>query len=123
MVTYVVAAIGALIALLGVAIVIVPAPFRQIASWFETPAAIYGALAGRILIGAFFVFVSEACSWPMAIGTIGVIALVAGFFGLFIGIERTRALVGWFLGVSDTAVRAWGVVAVLFGAFIVYAAV
>jgi hypothetical protein len=69
------------------------------------------------------VFASEACSWPEAVGTFGVIALAAGFIGLFMGIERINVLVSWFTALPDTGLRLISLASVLLGAFLVYAAV
>ncbi len=123
MLAYVVAALGVAIAALGGAFIVAPSTGRQVARWVQSPRMIYAVSSGRILIGAFFVFASEACSWPMAIGTVGVIILVVGFAGLFLGVARTAALFRWFLAFSDNGLRAWALIAVLFGAFVVYAAV
>jgi hypothetical protein len=120
---YIVAAVGVVIALLGVGVFASPGLTRGLVLSFTTPKMLYGALAFRIVGGVFFVFASEACSWPIAVGTIGVIMLVAGFAGLFIGMRRLQALMAWYLAFSDPVFRTWAVIAVLFGGFIVYAAV
>jgi len=120
---YIVAAVGVAIALLGVGVFASPGLTRGLVLSFTTSKMLYGALAFRLVAGAFFVFASEACSWPIAVGTIGVIMLVAGFAGLFIGMQRLQALMAWYLAFSDSVFRAWAVIAVLFGGFIVYAAV
>ena len=120
---YIVAAIGVVIVLLGISVAAVPALFRELALSVLGPKLIYGAIGFRLAAGALFVFASEACSWPEAIGTIGVIMLAAGFIGLFMGIEGIKALTSGFLALSDMAFRLWSPGALLFGAFIVYAAV
>ena len=123
MLAYIVAAVGVLIVFLGIGIAAVPALFRELALSALGPKLIYGAVGFRLATGGGFVLASEACSWPEAIGTVGVIMLAAGFIGLFMGVERIKALTSWFLALSDMAFRLWSPAAVLFGAFIVYAAV
>ncbi len=123
MLAYIVAALGGVIVLLGIGVAAAPALFRELALSALGPKLLYGAMGFRLAAGAFFVFASEACSWPEAIGTIGVIMLAAGFVGVFMGIERIKALTSWFLALSDMAFRLWSPAAILFGAFIVYAAV
>ncbi len=122
MLVYSVAAIGIVIVLLGIGVAAVPALIRELMLSALSPKLIYGAIGFRLAAGAFFVFASEACSWPEAIGTIGVIMLAAGFIGLFMGIERIKALASGFLALSDMAFRLWSPGALFFGAFIVYAA-
>ncbi len=123
MLAFIVAAIGVLIVVVGVGVVAAPAVFREIVGLALRPKLVYGAIGFRLAAGTFFVLASEACSWPAAIGTIGVIMLAAGFISLFMGIERIKALMSRFLALSDTAVRLASPGAILFGAFVVYAAV
>ncbi len=123
MLAYIVAAIGGLILVLGAGVAVAPALLREIAGSALSPRLVYGAIGARLTVGTFFVLASEACSWPEAIGTIGVIMLAAGFIGLFMGVERIKGLMSRFLALSDTAFRLWSPGAILFGAFVVYAAV
>lgn len=123
MLAYIVAALGVVIALLGGAVMAFPAAMREVAAMVREPKALYGVVASRILTGAFFVFASSACSWPLAIGTIGILALAAGFSGLFIGVQRIQALIDWVLKLSDKVLRFGAVAAMIMGAFIVYAAI
>jgi hypothetical protein len=123
MLALIVAAVGVVIALLGFAVMLAPGAMGDVVRWSQRPGVLYGAITVRIIAGAFFVFASEACAWPMAIGTVGVLMLAAGFVGLFIGLPRVVAMTAWFLRLPDVALRSLALLAVLFGAFIVYAAV
>ncbi len=123
MLAYIVAAVGVFMVLFGVGVGVLPGVLRDFVQSVQSPKVLYGAVAARIVIGAVFILASSTCSWPLAIGTIGVVILVAGFAGLFIGVQRIEALVAWFLKFSDNVLRAWAVIATIFGVFIVYAAV
>jgi len=123
MLAYFIAAFGIFMVLFGVAVVALPGVLRDFVQSVRSTKVLYGAVAARIVIGAVFIFASSTCSWPLAIGTIGVVILVAGFAGLFIGMQRMEALVAWFLKFSDSVFRAWALIAMIFGTFIVYAAV
>jgi uncharacterized protein YjeT (DUF2065 family) len=118
----IVAGIGVVIVVAGIALAAKPEAIREFLSELE-PKFIYAGIGVRLLTGAFLVFASEASSWPEAVGTIGVIALAAGFIGLFMGIDRINVLISWFAALSDTAVRSLSLAAIFFGVFIVYAAV
>lgn len=118
-----VAGFGLLIALIGVAILIAPAPMRAVVGSMRNPRALYGAIAFRVGMGAFFVFASDACAWPRAIGTLGVIILAVGFAGLFIGIGRVQLLMAWFDRLPDSVWRLLSLLGIAFGAFAVYAAI
>lgn len=123
MLAYIVAAFGVFIVLLGVAAVALPGILRDFVLSMQSTKVLYGAVAARIVTGAAFIFASSTCSWPLAIGSIGVVILVAGFAGLFIGMQRIEALIAWSMKFSDKLLRAWAVIAMIFGTFIVYAAV
>lgn len=123
MLAYSVAGIGSLIALIGVAFLIAPAPIRELMKSMRSRRAIYGAVALRIGTGAFFIFASGACAWPRAIGTVGVVVLAAGFAGVFIGRARVQLLTAWFDRLPDSVWRLLALLAIAFGTFVVYAAV
>jgi hypothetical protein len=118
----IVAGIGVVIVVAGIALAAKPEAIREFLSELN-PKFIYAGIGVRLLTGAFLVFASEACSWPEAVGTVGVIALAAAFIGLFMGIDRINALCSWFAALSDTAVRSLSLAAIFFGVFLVYAAV
>jgi len=123
MLAYTVAGFGLLIAIIGMVILIAPAPVRAVMESMRNRRALYGAIAVRIVMGAFFVFASDACAWPQAIGTLGVVMLAAGFAGLFIGPGRLRLLMTWFDRLPDSVWRLLSLFAIGFGAFVVYAAI
>ena len=118
----IVAGIGVVIVVAGIAVAAKPEAIREFLPELE-PKFIYAGIGVRLLTGAFLVFASEASSWPEAVGTIGVIALAGGFIGLFMGIDRINVLISWFAALSDTAVRSLSLAAIFFGVYLVYAAV
>ena len=122
MLSYIVAGIGVVVFVAGIVIAAAPGYIREFLPGLN-PKFIYAGISVRLLMGAFLVFASEASSWPEAVGTIGVIALAAGFIGLFMGIDRINVLISWFAALSDTAVRSLSLAAIFFGVFLVYAAV
>ena len=119
---YLVALIGVLIVIGGVLAAAVPGFWRDKFTTFQNDRLLMVALGGRIVLGVFFLVASEVCAWPQAIGAIGVLALAAGFVGIFVGLERLKALMAWALSQSDVVFRVWAGVAIAVGAFIVYAA-
>ena len=123
MLAYIVAAVGVFVVAMGALGAAVPATMRDLLQSAHTAKVVYGAIGFRLLAGAFFVFASDACAWPAAIGAVGVIMLAAGFIGLFIGVDRVMALTSWFMGFSDNMFRLWSLGAIGFSVFIVYAAV
>ena len=123
MFAYVVAAVGVVLVVLGVAGTALPKILRDIVQSSQTPRVLYGAVAARIVLGAVFLVASATCSRPLAIGTIGVVLIGAGFAGLFLGIQRLQSLIAWWFGFPDSVLRAGTMFTAIFGAFVVYAAV
>jgi len=120
---YVVAAVGLVVALVGGAVLLVPLHARRVMRWSQTDRFLHVAVAARILMGAFLIAASQACAWPMAVGTVGVLVLAAGLAGALIGMVRLRALMGWFVAQSDGLFRVAGGCAIVFGVFLAYAAI
>jgi len=118
----IVAGIGVVIVVGSIVLAAAPGFFREFLAQLDAK-FIYAGIGARLLMGAFLVFASEACEWPLAVKTAGVIALAAGFIGLFMGIDRINVFISWFAALSDTAVRSISLAAVFFGVFLVYAAV
>ena len=118
----IVAGIGVVIVVGGIVMAAWPGFFREFLAELD-PKFIYAGICVRLLTGAFLVFASEACTWPAAVGTVGVIALAAGFTGLFMGIDRINELISWVAALSGAAVRSLSLAAIFFGVFLVYAAV
>lgn len=122
MLAYAVAGVGIAVGAIGGVILIAPAPVRTLMQSLHSPRAIYATIGVRLAIGAFFVFASDACRWPAAIGTLGVVVLAAGFAGVFVGVGRVRLLLRWFNRLPDAVWRLLSALAIVFGAFVVYAA-
>lgn len=119
---YLVALVGIGIVVAGVIAAVVPGLIRDRFELFRTERFLLIAVIGRIFLGFFFLVASESCGWPLAIGTVGVLALIAGFSAAFLGITRLKELMPTFLPRTDATLRAMSGAAIAFGAFVVYAA-
>lgn len=124
--TYIVAAIGAIIALLGVTGVFSPAAMKAIATRFRSPAGMYAAVVIRLVMGVLLYWAGPYCrpetpwiGWVVRL--VGVLVVVAAVVLLLLGPVRFRATIDWFLGRSPTFQRCWAAMATVFGAFLIYA--
>ena len=77
----------------------------------------------RIAVGLLFVLAAPHTRLPMLIWLFGIVAIVAGIIILFLGSTRTQLIANWWLKRSDSALRLWALVALLFGALLVWAGV
>ena len=124
MMTWIVALFGCIVATLGIAGVVRPNSLIDLVqSAWRTPAGLYVAVGVRIFLGVVLIAAAPDCRFPQAMRILGIIALIAGAAGLVAGFERLQHFVAWWTERSAVFVRAWSLVAVAFGAFLVFAAV
>ncbi len=79
------------------------------------------AVVVRLLLGGLLVYAAHLSRFPLAIATLGWLALAAGLGLAVIGRARFRRLMAWALGMPESLARVGGVLAALFGAFVLYA--
>ena len=79
------------------------------------------AVGIRLVLGAAFIIAAPQSRFPIIIQAIGVIAIIAAVVILIMGYDRLRAFVDWWRARSTGVVRAWCLLAALFGVFLVYA--
>ena len=116
--------LGIFILGMGVLLLIQP---RRILDWLvdrvETSWLYAGAIIVRLLLGAVLIAFAPLSRFPLALEVVGWIALVAALALLLMGRGSFARLVRWAFGLPGGLVRITGVVAVLFGAFLIYAVV
>lgn len=117
-----VAALGALILLMGLAIVVWPrsweTPLRRL-----TANGVWAVGLIRLAAGAFLIAASSACRWPRFVALIGALSVLSGLVALLMGRRRFVAVVDFFGGLPPGALRLWGALAGGFGLLLVRAAV
>jgi len=123
-VTWIVVFLGAFVTVIGIYGFFQPAGLLDFvkAAW-KTPAAMPVAVGLRVALGVALLIAAPDCRYPEAMRAIGIIALVAAAAGLVIGRARLDAFVDWWASRPLGFIRAWTVIAIAFGAFLVYAAV
>lgn len=78
------------------------------------------AIVTRLLLGWALLFAAANARFPQTFMVLGWIAIVAAVGLVFIGQDRFRRLVSWMERLSPTILRIGLLVAVVFGAFLIY---
>jgi len=82
----------------------------------------YVAATVRILLGLALIFAAPGSRFPVVFQFVGWLTIFAAVGILIIGQDRLRKLVEWFDRLSNTVYRAWLVIALVFGLFLIYGA-
>ena len=112
---------GALIAAIGIVGVAMPPVLLDFARSLQTSAALYVVVAVRVAFGALLIFVAPVSRMPRTLRVIGTVIIVAALLALVFGVERAAVLLDWWSNQNTLLMRAWAMLAVIFGAFIIYA--
>ena len=79
------------------------------------------AIMVRLVLGVLLIYQSGASKYPLVIEIIGWLSIVAAIFFAVIGRNNFKRLMSWALSLAKPFGRVGGVVAVCFGAFLIYA--
>jgi hypothetical protein len=113
--------IGLGILALGVVGLLVPERLAVLAERLATPQGLYVAATLRVAIGLVLLRVAPASRAPLALRVLGWLAVIAGLVTPFVGVERARDMIEWWLARDSAVVRVWAAVAAAFGGFLLYA--
>ena len=79
------------------------------------------AVAVRLVLGALLIYQSNISKFPFVIEVIGWLSIVAAIFLAVMGRRNFNRLMSWALSLSKPFGRVGGILAVAFGAFLIYA--
>ena len=113
--------LGVLIVLMGAWGVVSPSGLTGLVKRFGSPGGMWAAAAIRLVLGAALWFAAAESRAPLLLKALGVIAIVAAVVLALLGADRFKALVDWWAKIGPGSQRAWGLVAVAFGAAILWA--
>ena len=117
-----VALFGAAIAGLGILGFVRPRSLVGfVESTWQSRAGFYGAIGLRVVFGLLLLAAGPESRFPQVLWVVGMISLVAAVLSPLVGFERLRRYVQWWSDRSASLVRAWSLVTLGFGAFLVYA--
>ena len=113
---------GALTLLAGIVIVINPEViFGFLRNNLEKLAVHILAVVVRLVIGALLIYQSGISKFPFVIEVIGWLSIVAAIIIAVMGRHNFNRLMSWALSLSKPLGHVGGVLAVAFGAFLIYA--
>lgn len=119
---YVILMFGSLIALAGLAIAVSPQSILSLLDRYKQHVALYVLAVGvRLLLGAALIAYAPQSVFPLALRIIGVISVAAALAILLIGPGRLGQLIDFMLAKAGSIVRPAGCIAILLGAFLIYA--
>lgn len=119
--TNLVALIGFLVLVLGLAVIVSPAAFRRALHRFREHRWLYWASAFRLLAGGILVVAASSTAFPGFVRALGVIFIAAGVSIPFLGKERAFRIAEWWLRQPDEMLRGWGILAAVLGALLAWA--
>ena len=114
-------AFGVAIGVIGVLGVAAPSVLLDFVRSLQTTNAHYIVAAVRLIFGVILLSVASVSRTPKILRVLGAFIIIAGVITPFLGVERHRAILDWYSSQGSLFTRAWGIVAVVFGVFIVYA--
>ena len=113
---------GALTLLAGIVIVINPEViFGFLRNNLNRLAVHILAVTVRLVIGVLLLYQSNISRFPLVIEVIGWLSIVAAIIMAMMGRRNFNRLMSWALSLSQPLGRVGGVLAVAFGAFLIYA--
>ncbi len=113
--------VAAFVALIGLLGLFAPAKLAgMVAALFDGMAGLWVTVSLRLGIGVLLLLTASASRFPLVFQIIGVIAILAAVAAVFVGQERIRNFVMWWVRKPAGFTRLWSLFAIAFGAFIYY---
>jgi uncharacterized protein YjeT (DUF2065 family) len=112
--------IGIFMACMGVTILLNPGFMKKmIAFWRQGKRAYIGGLL-RILFGLIFLSSASQARFPALITGLGIFLLIAGIFIFVLGLEKMKAMLGWWDKKPLSVLRLMGLLVFAIGILIIY---
>jgi len=122
--TYLIILFGTATIVAGIFIVIKPEIiFNLIRRNFESLSVHVLAVVVRIIIGVALIMVAASSNYPTTILIIGWISIIAASILGIMGRTKFKQLMSWALSIVPSFGRIGGIIAIIFGAFLIHAVV
>lgn len=112
---------GLFMVLVGAWGVLAPSRLTELVQRFATKSGLLVAVAVRLLLGLVLWFAAPESRAPLLLQMLAVLAVLAAVVLPFVGVDRYKAIIDWWTKLSPTKQRLWSLLAVLFGASILWA--
>ena len=113
-------AIGIAIILIGVVYFLKPEVMKRLMEFFKQGKRIYLAGLIRFILAIMFLLSASECRAPKVIAGFGILFIAGGLLIFTLGSEKIRTILEWYQNKSDTFLRVLALVALAFGALIIY---
>ena len=117
----VVTLLGILIMAAGVVIAVAPKRLIDWISSLEPGIRFRAAILVRVAIGVSFLLAAPSCRLPVVVQVVGILTLIVAAAILLSGRTRLDSLMAWWLGRPQSFLRSWSIVAIGYGALLIYA--
>jgi len=113
--------LGIAVAGLGLIGLVAPALLLDFGKSLLTEGGLYAVAAVRVAFGLLLLFVARASRMPRTLRIIGFVIIFAGLSTPLFGVERSAFMLDWLSTQGPAFVRVIAMLAVAFGALVVYA--
>lgn len=118
---WIIVIIGALIALWGISAVLKPDWMKRFITFTAAGNRWRLAAAAKVVVGVVFLILATSSRIPWVLIVVGFLTAGGSIIALTLKPEKMQAMMHWCQQRPLWMYRLWGVVAVLFGALIIYA--
>lgn len=113
--------VGLLIVAVGVVGMTAPDSLVTIGRNALTPTGLYVIAVLRVCIGIVLILAAPTSRMPKTLRVLGAVAVIGGITTPLFGVDRSRAVVSWWVSQSPLFLRLAALFAAAFGSFIIYA--
>ncbi len=114
--------VGVLIVGMGVAFLLKPKLYKQYVAFWQPGKRLYLGAILAILIGVVFLLAATQCRLVGFIIGLGILCLVKGVMLFTLGREKIESILKWYQARSLLVLRFIGLIAIAFGALLIYSA-
>jgi uncharacterized membrane protein YidH (DUF202 family) len=111
---------GLFAATMGGLAVFAPTVANAIARQFANRGGFYAVTVIRIVFGGAIWLAAGESRTPVTLRIIGAMIIITGVLIALLGIERHQRMIDWWLSAGRTIQFVWGLVALVFGLFLIY---
>ena len=115
--------IGALIVGASVLLLIKPDVYRKSVKLFVRGKLLYIPAVISIIVGVVLLIFARECHIPWIIIVVGLLSAIKGLSIFAVKLDKLKKMLNWLCDRSDITLRLFGLLALAFGALILYAGV
>ncbi|MCK4519611.1 MAG: hypothetical protein KAT96_00355 [Candidatus Omnitrophica bacterium] len=113
---------GIIVVALGVVFLINPKTLKQYMSFWKKEKRLKIGGIAAILLGSIFLIAASQCRIAVVITVLGLWSVIKGIFLLTLNQKKLFAYLDWWLNKPTPNIRFFGLIALFFGALLIYSA-